>query len=289
MTLGKSAGGAVVAATIACALALGGCTTGTAIVDSQDAASVRATTSDLVQLTPHQTVPVADALSTVDAPAAPSDPVSPDPVSPDPVAPSDADQDLLLSVANPLPVDAEEALFGGATEPGGGLTAPWGPQTPAEKQLFYMLAHWNNYNVAVYGDFNPSGGDCMNFVSQSLVERGWAMQPDWYNFVDPSNGYRAVRPEFIHVPSFDNWLMRHPGFATRLEFSQKAQVKVGDVVVFDWDNDNSLDHAMAVSEIRIVNGVRKIFLIGHNNDVSHRDFDGVISGTGATGHFWSIP
>lgn len=287
MTLGKSAGRVVVAATIACALALGGCATESGVTEGAGASPVRIAAADPLELAPREAVTPADSLRLPDETIATAEPADWEPV-----APADADQDALLASVQESPQSVLDEMFGNETEPGGGLIVPWGPKTSVDKQMHYMFATWNNYNVAGYGDFNPMGGDCMNFVSQSLVERGWLMQPGWYNNVASGGGWTAP---FVHVPSFDTWLRAHPGsstpFATELSFAQKAQVKVGDVVVFDWDpaGGNGLDHAMAVSEIRIVDGVRRIFLIGHNNDVSHRDFDGVIAGTGATGHFWSIP
>ena len=287
MTLGKSAGGAAVAAVLVCALALGGCATKSAVTDGHGAAPAEISAEDSLEVAPREALVPADSLQLPDQvlPAA-------EPAESEPVAPADADQDALLASVQEASQAVLDEVFGSTTEPGGGLIVPWGPQTSVDKQMYYMFATWNNYNVAGYGDFNPMGGDCMNFVSQSLVERGWPMQPGWYNFVGSGGGWSAP---FVHVPSFDTWLKTHPGsstpFATELSFAQKAQTKVGDVVVFDWDPaaNNGLDHAMVVSEIRIVDGVRKIFLIGHNNDVSHRDFDGVIAGTGASGHFWSIP
>lgn len=264
------------AAAFVVALSLVGCAAPSSPVEGHGTAPAEVTERQSIEVTPRQTPHISH--SPAIGPESFADPVAPDPVAPT------ADQSLLLTAVNPLPAVLAEELFAGATEPG--PVTPFGPKTAIDKQMYYMFATWNNYNVAGYGDYNSWGGDCQNFVSQSLVERGWAMQPEWHNLV--IDGVRYVTAAFIHVPTFDNWLATHPAYATRLEFSQRSQVKVGDAVVFDWDNDNSLDHSMMVSEIRVVNGQIKIDLIGHNNDRSHLDLDGALSG-GASGHFWSIP
>ena len=53
--------------------------------------------------------------------------------------------------------------------------------TPVDAQLQYAFAHWSRetYNLATYGEFNSVGGDCMNFVSQTLSARGIPMTSGW--------------------------------------------------------------------------------------------------------------
>ena len=79
-----------------------------------------------------------------------------------------------------------------------------------------------------------------------------------------------------------------PNLAT---LDQRDQAKIGDLVVFDWDNNGSLDHIQVVSSITVVDGVTEIGMVGHNLDSDYRDLDTVITvdHPGATGYFWSIP
>lgn len=170
----------------------------------------------------------------------------------------------------------------------GELNYSYAPSSAVDHQMQYLFAHWNNYNTAEYGDLNPIGGDCANFVSQSLIARGWTMTDDWYNY-DAGNDWSDA---WGHVPSFDEWLRSHPEYgATQLSFDQRDQVKVGDLVVFDWDNNDSLDHIQVVSSVTVVDGVTKIGMVGHNLDSDYRDLDTTITveHPGATGWFWSIP
>lgn len=168
------------------------------------------------------------------------------------------------------------------------LEYSYAPETATDRQMQYLLAHWNNYNTAQFGDLNSIGGDCMNFVSQSLLARGWTMTDEWYS----ADAGADWGDPWGHVPSFDEWLRGHPEYgATTLGFDQRDQVKVGDLVVFDWDGDGSLDHIQVVSAITVKDGVTSIAMVGHNTDSDYRDLDQTITvdHPGATGYFWSIP
>ena len=161
--------------------------------------------------------------------------------------------------------------------------------SPVDAQLAYAFAHWSSdtYNREVYGDFNPVGGDCMNFVSQTLIARG-IPQTDGWNFTSPSEQTAS----WIYVPAFEDYLVAHPesGF-TRLTIDQRDQVEVGDLVVFDWESNNSPDHIQVVSDIRDVDGTRQILMVGHNLDSNWRDLDTVITvdHPGGLAWFWKVP
>lgn len=161
-------------------------------------------------------------------------------------------------------------------------------QSAVDRQMEYAFAHWNDYNLAEYGDFTSWGGDCMNFVSQTLVARGWQVDSDWYN-----NAQEDWAPAFVDVPSFIDWLDAHPELgATRLTLAQRDQVKVGDLVMFDWNNDGSYDHAQVVSAVTVVDGVTRISMVGHDIDTDFRDLDDALATggqPGATAFFWSLP
>ncbi|MEP6480391.1 MAG: amidase domain-containing protein [Rhodoglobus sp.] len=169
-----------------------------------------------------------------------------------------------------------------------GLTYTYQVETNVDRQMQYLFTYWDNYNVAQYGDFNDIGGDCANFVSQSLVARGWAMTDDWYSY----DGGSSWGGPWGYVPDLDDWLSSHPETgATELSLQQRDQVKVGDLVIFDWDNDGSRDHVQVVSSVAVVDGVTKIEMVGHNTDSDYRDLDTAITvdHPGATAHFWSLP
>lgn len=173
-------------------------------------------------------------------------------------------------------------------EADGALVYRYATLSAVDRQLEYAFAHWNNYNVAAYGDFNAWGGDCINFVSQTLVARGWVPTEDWFN-----NAQEEWGSAFVHVPSFDEWLSSHPEYgAVRLGIADRDQAKIGDVVMFDWEGDGSLDHAQVVSDVAVVNGETRISMVGHNIDTNYRDLDYAVSQQGGPHsqvYIWSIP
>lgn len=160
--------------------------------------------------------------------------------------------------------------------------------TDVDRQLQYAFAHWDDYNIDQYGDFTSWGGDCMDFVSQTLVARGWQPTPDWFN-----DAQQDWAPAFVDVPSFDYWLSAHPEYgAVRLDGSQRAQLKIGDIVMFDWDGDGALDHAQIVSGMQVIDGHLHIYLVGHTIDTDYRDLDEALAtegGPDAKVYFWSLP
>jgi len=161
--------------------------------------------------------------------------------------------------------------------------------TPVDAQLAYAFAHWapETYNLATYGEFNSVGGDCMNFVSQTLAARGIAQNDDWY-FTSTSD----YSSSWIYTPSFDNYLAANPALGfTRLEIEQRDQAEVGDLVLFSWSGVGSPDHIQVISDIRVVDGVTRILMVGHNLDSDWRDLDTTITvdHPGAKAWFWKVP
>lgn len=170
----------------------------------------------------------------------------------------------------------------------GATTYDYQVQTPVDKQLAYALTYWKNYNSAQYGDLNPVGGDCANFVSQTLIARGWQMNDDWYN----KDAAAKWSPAWGYVPSMDAYFRANAATLglTEYSFDQRDKIKVGDIVMFDWNDNDSLDHVQIVSAVQNVNGQIKIKMVGHNEDSDYRDLDEAITvdHPGGIGHFWSL-
>ncbi|MET0911303.1 MAG: amidase domain-containing protein [Ilumatobacteraceae bacterium] len=171
------------------------------------------------------------------------------------------------------------------------LNFAYAVETGVDAQMQYALKHWKDYNSAEWGNLNSVGGDCANFVSQSLIQRGWTQNDTWFN----RNAAATIAdwsPAWGYVPAMDNWFASETGpDVTRLTLEQRDQVKVGDVGIFDWNLNNMPDHVMLVSSVQVVDGVTKIAFVSHNLDGDYRDLDNVITveHPGANAWFWSIP
>ena len=176
-------------------------------------------------------------------------------------------------------VDGTDAVVTGTSESAAANTA---------KQLAYAMEHWNDYNTAEYGDLNPVGGDCANFVSQTLIARGWKMNARWFNH----DAAADWSPAWGYVPAMENYLRANAAQLgiTRYPLDQRDTITVGDIVIFDWDDNDSLDHVQIVSAVEKTGTAIRIKMVGHNVDTDYRDLDKTITvdHPGAVGHFWAL-
>ena len=123
------------------------------------------------------------------------------------------------------------------------------------KQIAYAQKHYKSPNKETFGDLG--GTDCVNFVSQTLLARGWNLNPEW-----------TYTPEFsrpwISSTGFREYLQTKPELATELSWKDRDLVQVGDVVQFDWDNSGDRDHTAIISGIQVINGKRELLHTSHS-------------------------
>jgi hypothetical protein len=155
-----------------------------------------------------------------------------------------------------------------------------------QAQLNYALTYWSDYNTDEYGVV--TGTDCVNFTSQSLIERGWTMDDAWWASGTGSD-FEFSSP-WVSSTAFMRY-MADSGRATALTDDQRDQVKLGDVVQFDWDNSGDRDHTAIVSKIEGTGDDIVIYYAGHTDDTDYRSVDYAITEKhpGGTAYYWSIP
>ena len=153
-------------------------------------------------------------------------------------------------------------------------------------QLAYLQKHWKNYNTADYGVVPDN--DCVDFASQSLIVRGWKMDDDWWS--EGTGEEFDFSSPWVSSTSFRDYL-EGSGRASALSDSHRDQVKLGDVVQFDWDNSGDRDHTGIVTRITGSGDDIKIYYAGHTDDTDYRSVDWAITVNhpGASVYYWSIP
>ncbi len=147
------------------------------------------------------------------------------------------------------------------------------------------MRYWKDYNLAEYGTMNPIGGDCANYVSQTLIARGWEQRDDWYN----RDAGAAHSPTWTYCPAMDPWLSEHAAEfgLTKRSIDERDKVKVGDIVFFDWNDNASPDHTTIVSEVFTEpDGTVRIKSASHNQDGPYRDLDEMITVQHPGGKAW---
>jgi len=204
---------------------------------------------------PTKTASATDAATPAAVPAATNDPARVTPAEP----------------AAPAAVETEPALSAAVTA-----------------QVDYALAHWSleNYNTAEWGVLGEN--DCVNFASQAMIARGWTMDGVWSspkkgNAYDASVAWRSSTAFMNYIES--------TGRATALTDQQRDQVKVGDIVQFDWDNSGDRDHTGIVTKVEKVGDTVAISFAGHTLDSDYRSVDTAITvdHPGGAAYYWSVP
>ncbi|MFE1247375.1 amidase domain-containing protein [Streptomyces sp. NPDC058735] len=110
----------------------------------------------------------------------------------------------------------------------------------------YAEKHWNVYNKD-YPDFSGhgAGGDCTNFVSQSLKAGGWKHVPGYvYDYTRWFGNADIQSDSFVGVNEW-SWFTQNAKRTTPL--ANVYQLEVGDVLQVDFDRDGSKDHTMIVT------------------------------------------
>lgn len=154
-------------------------------------------------------------------------------------------------------------------------------------QLAYVRAHWKDTTNDEFGYLEES--DCVNFASQSLLERGWQVDDEWWHTED-GDPY-ASSAAWISSTAFRDYLEAHPERGTALTDDQRDQVKVGDIVQFDWDDSGDRDHTGIVTAVTVeADGSISIAYAGHTDATWDRTVDEAIHEIhpGGTAYYWSI-
>jgi len=155
-------------------------------------------------------------------------------------------------------------------------------------QMKYLRAHWQDTSSDRFG-FLPEN-DCVNFTSQSLLARGWETDDEWW-YSDDGDPW-SHPTAWISSTSFMKYLEEHPERATALTDAQRDQVKVGDVVQFDWDDSGDRDHTGVVTSVATESdGSITILYSGHTDATWDRSVDWAITEyhPGGVAYYWSIP
>lgn len=194
--------------------------------------------------------------------------------------------------ARPTPAaDAEAAPVAteGATGAGSSAASTGAALTPAvAAQIAYVEANWQATSNEEFGFLTAS--DCVNFASQSLLERGWVTDDEWW-YAEGGDPY-SHSSAWISSTAFRDYLAAHPEKATALTDDQRDQVKVGDIVQFDWDQSGDRDHTGIVTAVTTESdGSISIAYAGHTDPTWDYDVDEAITvkHPGGVAYYWSIP
>lgn len=157
-----------------------------------------------------------------------------------------------------------------------------------QRQVDYILKYWQVWSPN-YAFMSKT--DCVNFTSQSLIERGWVMDSEWWYNPQPTAERGRWSSPWISSTAFRNYLRNHPEKAIPLTDQQRDQVRIGDIVQFDWDNSGDRDHTGIVTKVAYFpDGSIEIFYGGHTDNTNYRSVDWAITvkHPGGTAYYWRV-
>ncbi|UIX34947.1 amidase domain-containing protein [Streptomyces sp. GQFP] len=137
----------------------------------------------------------------------------------------------------------------------------------------YAEKYWSTYNPD-YPNFNGhgAGGDCTNFVSQSLKAGGWKHAPGYvYDYTKWFGNAEIQSDSFVGVNEW-SWFAQNSKRTTSL--ANVFQMDVGDVLQMDFERDGSKDHTMIVT-YRDAQGVP--YLTYHSANTYRRSLTSILA------------
>ena len=139
-----------------------------------------------------------------------------------------------------------------------------------EAVVDYAYEYWGptdaDYNPA-YRNFNNSGGDCTNFISQALRSGGWTDVPGWYRSTSAwwYNWLNQTRT-WINAHYWWQFARYRPRVDNAMYLSELAPA---DIMQIDFNRDGYMDHSMIITA-KDNNG--NIYLTYHTTNTKDRPF-----------------
>jgi hypothetical protein len=155
------------------------------------------------------------------------------------------------------------------------LTFEYQVTNKLDREMAYAFKYWNVYSNSTFGYL--SGNDCANFASQTLLARGWKRSAQWFDY-----GPGRWSGTWVSSTALSTWLKTRPDLATKLTYSQRDTVSVGDVIQFRWPGHaktyTSWDHTGIVSKVVVLpNGRHDIYYTSHTNNRQYGGSTGVLA------------
>ncbi|MET9511559.1 amidase domain-containing protein [Streptomyces flavidovirens] len=190
-----------------------------------------------------------------------------------------------LSEGGPAAVNAPETAVvdeGGQAAPSGqaaGTTEPARPQAKLSAMAGYNYPamakyaekYWKNYNPS-YRKFNGVGGDCTNFISQSLRAGGWQNDTGWYRSY--KNWWYTSSNQTWSWTSVPYWASFALHSERTYNLSNVYHMGVGDILQMDFSSNGSKDHSM-ITTYRSSRGVP--YLTYHSDNTYRKSVASIVA------------
>jgi len=155
-----------------------------------------------------------------------------------------------------------DVASGSTTKVNTGLSLTYNVSTNQDKEMQYLGLNLDKKGTSTYPYYTNE--DCANFASQVIHARGLSTTTSW------SSGTTNWTSS-THLRSY----LLGRGSVTEYSDSQanRAKVRIGDIVQFDWDRSGDRDHTGIVTRVTTsASGVITVYYSAHtdpNDDPSH--------------------
>ena len=137
-----------------------------------------------------------------------------------------------------------------------------------EKAIEYAYTWWNKRNPEFY-NFDELGGDCTNFVSQCLFYGGISMNYASLGWFYKSLNYRS--PSWTGVDEFYNFSTNNKsGFGVKCELCNLNDIKIGDIVQLQLNNENEFHHTALITKILGDVNLQNILVACHSSNAKDK-------------------
>ncbi|MEV7613367.1 amidase domain-containing protein [Streptomyces sp. NPDC089799] len=135
----------------------------------------------------------------------------------------------------------------------------------------YAEKYWKNYNPS-YRKFNDVGGDCTNFISQSLRAGGWKNDTGWYKSY--KNWWYNSANQTTSWVNVNYWASFALYSKRTHNLSNVYYLGVGDILQMDFSGNGSKDHSM-ITTYRSSRGVP--YLTYHSNNTYRKSVASIVA------------
>ncbi|MGW0823320.1 amidase domain-containing protein [Streptomyces sp. NPDC002845] len=133
----------------------------------------------------------------------------------------------------------------------------------------YAEKYWKNYNSA-YRRFNGKGGDCTNFISQSLRAGGWKNKSGWYR--NAKYWWYNSGNQTYSWTGVDHWATFAKKSGRTSILGNVYSMGIGDILQMDFNRAGGKDHSM-IATYR-ANG--QPYLTYHSSNTYRRSMDSIV-------------
>ncbi|WP_079190861.1 amidase domain-containing protein [Streptomyces acidiscabies] len=133
----------------------------------------------------------------------------------------------------------------------------------------YAEKYWKNYNSA-YRKFDGKGGDCTNFISQSLRAGGWKNKSGWYR--NANYWWYNSSNQTYSWTGVDHWATFAKKSGRTSILGNVYNMGIGDILQMDFNRAGGKDHSMIATHL--ANG--QPYLTYHSNNTYRRSMASIV-------------